>query len=221
MQLTWISEIGVNHHGNPEKMLRMISQSVDAGATLIKSQFYNPTKVLGRQHPDFAYATQCQFSKAQHETFAKYAYSIGGHYFVSVFDPRDVEWAAQFGYMKIASRMNQNQEFISRVNSTHLPTFMSVQPELTINKRYSKRFSLLWCVRKYPTSKEEILKYPYVGFGLSSHCPDPSATFEAWKAGARVFENHLAESRDEMGCDINSSITFDEYKVLIRACKRA
>lgn len=216
---TWLAELGINAHGNPEKMLRMINKSVEAGATYIKGQYYDPVKVLGRNHPDFAYATQCQFSKSQHETFAKYAKSLGGQYFVSVFDVKDVAWAGQFGVMKVASRMNQNQEFLSKVNALHLPTYMSVQPEITINKRYSKRFSLLWCVRQYPTDKAEILKYPYQGFGLSSHCPDPSATFEAYKAGARVFENHLVESTDELGCDVGSSINFSEYKKLIKECK--
>lgn len=219
MKPTFIAELGINHHGNPEKMMRMIAKSVDCGATYVKSQLYSPVKVLGRTHPDFQYATQCQFSKPQHETFAKYASSLGGHYFVSVFDVKDVEWASQFGVMKIASRMNQNQEFLAKVNNLHLPTYMSVQPQITVNKRYSKRFALLWCIRKYPSTKEEILQYPYKGFGLSSHCPDPYASVEAYKLGARVFENHICEAKDELGCDIPASIDFKDFTQLIKSCK--
>lgn len=219
MKNTFIAELGINAHGNPEKMLRMISKAVDSGATYIKGQFYEPVKVLGATHPELRYAIKCQFSKGQHETFAKYAESLGGRYFVSVFNPLDVKWASQFGVMKVASRMNKNQEFLAKVNATHLPTFMSVQPELSIKKAYNKRFSLLWCVREYPTSKEAILQYPYRGFGLSSHCPDPSASFEAYKAGCHVFENHICEAKDEVGCDIGSSIDFKEYAALIESCK--
>lgn len=214
----FIAELGINAHGNPEKMLRMILKAVNSGATLIKGQYYDPVKVLGRRHPEFAYATQCQFSQPQHETFAKYAESIGGKYFVSVFNIADVQWASQFGFMKVATRMNKRQDFIRAVEKTKLPVFMSVQPELCVKKEYSKRFNLLWCVAKYPTPKEEVLSYPYHGFGLSSHCPDPSASLEAWQKGARVLENHLCESKGELGCDIPASIDFEDYKALIKAC---
>ncbi len=219
MKPTFIAEIGINSHGNPEKHLRMIAKAIDAGATYVKGQFYEPKKVLGPTHPDLQYAIQCQFSQAQHETFAKYAQSLGGKYFVSVFNVKDVKWASQFGVMKVASRMNRNQEFLAHVNAAHLPTYMSVQPEISIKKSYNKRFALLWCVRKYPTSKEEVLAYPYHGFGLSSHCPDPEASIGAYQLGARVFENHLCEANDELGCDIGSSMHFNDYKMLIRACK--
>lgn len=215
----FIAELGINHHGKMEKAFRMIGKSIDAGATYVKGQFYAPVKVLGKEHPDLDYAKECYFTRGQHETLAKYADARGGKYFVSVFDCKDVRWAGQFGVMKVASRMNQNQEFLAKVNGLHLPTYMSVQPEITVNKRYSKRFSMLWCVREYPTAKETILQYPYNGFGLSSHCPDWTASLEAYKLGARVFENHLCEAKDEKGCDIGSSLDFAEYAALIKACK--
>lgn len=216
----WIAELGINAHGDATKMMRMISKSIDSGATLIKGQYYNPYTVLGIKHPELLYAIKCQFSKEYHEDFAKYAESLGGKYFVSVFNPKDVDWASQFGYMKIATRMNKKQEFIRLVDHTKLPVFMSVQPNLTIRKEYSKRFNLMWCVEgKYPSTKEDILSYPYEGFGLSSHCPDPAASLEAWQNGARVIENHLVESEDETGCDVSSSLDFSQYAALIKACK--
>jgi sialic acid synthase SpsE len=215
----WIAEIGINHHGNMDKAFRMIERAKDCGATFAKFQFYEPTKTLGRDNPALAYAKSCYLSKPQHETLKRHCDNVGINYLVSVFDIRDVQWAASLcKAMKIATRMNKRQDFIREVDKTKLPVFMSVQPELTIRREYQKRFSLMWCVSKYPTSKEEVLSYPYSGFGLSSHCPDPTATLEAYYKGARVFENHLAESRDELGCDIPSSITFDEYKKLINAC---
>lgn len=215
----WIGEIGINHHGNMDKAFRMIEKAKECGATFAKFQFYQPSEVLGSKHPAIAYANQCYFSQAQHETLKRRCEDVGIDYLVSVFNLRDVEWAAGLcKAMKIATRMNKRQDFIRAVANTKLPVFMSVQPELTIKKEYSKRFNLLWCVAQYPATKEDVMGYPYKGFGLSSHCPDPSATLDAWNNGARVIENHLCESRDEMGCDIPSSLTFDEYKILINAC---
>lgn len=217
--MIWLAEIGINHHGDFEKAKRMCSKAVDAGATLIKGQYYNPKKVLGLAHPDLQYAESCQFTKKQHEELYKYCSNLGIPYSVSVFCPQDVSWVDGFAaYHKIASRMNINAEFIYRVEGCKKPTYMSVQPELGV--RIPKRFKLLWCVRKYPSSKEDILGYPYKGFGLSSHCPDITATLEAIKQGAEVVEHHLCESKEEKGCDISSSINFEELKHLIESANR-
>jgi sialic acid synthase SpsE len=217
---TWIAEIGINHHGSMDKAFRMIDKAKASGATFAKFQFYNPAKVLGTKHEAFQYACQCYFSKDQHETLRKYCDKAGIAYLVSVFDIRDVEWASNLcSAMKIATRMNKRQDFIRAVERTKKPVYMSVSPELTIQKEYSKRFNLMWCIPgKYPSSKEEVLQYPYRDFGLSSHCPDWTASLEAYQLGCRVFENHLCEASDELGCDISSSLTFDDYKKLINAC---
>lgn len=215
----WLCEIGINHHGSIDKALRMIDKAKECGADYAKFQFYQPSEVLGTKHPAFAYANQCYFSRYQHEALKQHCDDIGIKYLVSVFNTRDVEWAAGLcKAMKVATRMNKRQDFLRAVERTKLPVFMSVQPELTIRKEYSARFNLLWCVPEYPTLKQKVMSFPYNGFGLSSHCPDPAASFEAYKLGCRVFENHLVEAKDELGCDVSSSITFDEYKVLIKQC---
>lgn len=215
----FLAEIGVNHHGSMDKAFRMIEKAKACGADYAKFQYYQPTKTLGADNPDLAYAKSCYLSQSQHETLKRYCDSVGISYLVSVFDIKDVAWAASLcTAMKIATRMNKRQDFIRAIDNTKLPVFMSVQPELTIRREYQKRFELLWCVPHYPTPKSEIVVYPYRGFGLSSHCPDPSASFEAWQKGARIIENHLCEDRNELGCDIPASITFEEYKKLINDC---
>ena len=219
-KITFLAEIGINHHGDFEKAKRMCSKAVDAGATYVKGQYYNPHKVLGPTHPELQYAIQCQFSRQQHEQLAQYCRTLGSHYGVSVFSPYDIGWLDGFSvFHKIASRMNQNAEFIQKIEKCKKITFISVQPEHGI--RIPDRFKMMWCIREYPSFKSDILDYPYNNnFGLSSHCPDPSATLEAIKIGARVVENHLVESRDEEGCDVSSSLTFEEYKKMIREAEK-
>lgn len=211
--MIFIAELGLNHHGNIDKAKRMADKCKALGATYIKFQFYNPWKVLGKEHPDLQYAVQCQFSRQQHEELRKY---IGDQYMVSVFDVGDIPWANTLCKAhKIASRMNKNQEFIAKIENTKKPVFMSIQP--TMSTRIPDRFNLLWCIREYPSFKKDILSYPYRGFGLSSHCPDWEASARAIELGARVVENHICESREELGCDISSSITIEEYKDLIES----
>lgn len=217
----FIAEIGINHHGNMEKAFRMIDSAKMCGADFVKFQYYNPAKVLGRKHPAYQYATQCFLSKEQHETLRVYCYSVGIHYLVSVFDVKDVHWANTLCTAhKIATRMNTNQEFIAAIAKTNKPVFMSVSPDIKVKKNYLEKFQLMWCIPgKYPSDIDEILAYPYEGFGLSSHCPDPRASLEAYYKGCRLFENHLCESKTELGCDISSSLDFNEYRALIKACR--
>ncbi len=218
---TFIAEIGINHHGNMEKAFRMIDSAKRCGADYAKFQYYDVAKVLGKKHPAYKYALQCFFTKQEHETLKTYCDSIGIDYLVSVFDVKDVAWAASLcTAMKIATRMNQNQEFIEAVAKTKLPVFMSVSPNIQVKKVYLGKFKLMWCIPgKYPSDIDEVLAYPYEGFGLSSHCPDPRASLEAYHKGCRLFENHVAESKTETGCDISSSLDFNEYKALIKACR--
>lgn len=218
---TWIAEIGINHQGSMDKAFRMIEKAKACGATYAKFQYYDPAKVLGINHPAFAYACQCYLSKHQHETLQQFCKQTGIPYLVSVFNINDISWADSLcSAHKIATRMNKRQDFIRAIERTKKPVFMSVSPELTVQKEFSKRFNLMWCIPgKYPSTKEEILQYPYGGFGLSSHCPDWTASHEAWKNGARVIENHLCEASDELGCDISSSLTFEDYAKLIRTCE--
>lgn len=220
---TFICEIGINHGGNMEKAFRMIDRAKYCGADYAKFQFYDPAKVLGKKHPAYKYALQCYFTKPQHEDLMRYCNMSGIEYLVSVFDVKDVAWADTLcNSHKIATRMNQNQSFIEAIAATGKPVFMSVSPDIQVKKEYLEKFKLMWCIPgKYPSTPEEILAYPYKGFGLSSHCPDPRASLEAYYQGCRLFENHVAESKNETGCDIGSSLDFNEYKALIKACAKS
>lgn len=214
MKPLFIAELGINHHGNLSKAFRMVKLAKDAGAHVAKFQHYSPMDVLGREHPALDYATQCQFSRNDHEKLAQYCREIGIEYCVSVFDIKDIAWAASLcKRMKVASRMNRNLEFLAYIDRTKLPVIMSIQPELPLRSTYRDRWYFMWCRQDYPSLKSDAVKGPFsYKYGLSSHCPDYSASVEAYTQGARIFENHVCESREESGCDISSSITFEEYK---------
>lgn len=214
-----ICEIGVNHLGHLDKALRMVHKAKEVGATAVKFQKYNPLKVLGKDHPALNDAHQLTWSELKELSIE--SHRIGLQFGISVFDINDIPIVTPLvDFQKIASRMNRNTEFIAKIEATKLPVYMSIQPD-TVDQRIPDRFKLLWCVREYPTLKAEILKYPYNFIGLSSHCPDWTATLEAVKLGALVIENHVKEDDNDMGCDIASSLNFKDYEKLLQCLSKS
>lgn len=214
MEPVFIAEIGLNHGGSLSKAFRMVYLAKLSGATVAKFQHYSPIDVLGIDHPALDYVVKCQFKRQDHERLAQYCNTIGIEYLVSVFDIKDIQWAASLcKRMKVASRKNQDLEFLSYIDKTKLPVIMSIQPEVPLRSYYRDRFYFMWCVRNYPATTTEVLNTNFsYKYGLSSHCPDFKASVEAYKLGARIFENHVKEFETEEGCDMASSITFDNYK---------
>jgi len=220
MKPLFIAEIGLNHQGYFSKAQRMIELAKEAGAHIAKFQMYNPMDILGKDHPALDYAIQCQFTKDEHEKLRVFCDKIGMEYLVSVFSPYDVAWADGLCKRhKVASRMNQNLEFMSYIDRCKKPVIMSIQPEFQLRSTYRDRWYFMWCVRNYPATYAEVLKAPFsYKYGLSSHCPDWNVIPDAYALGARIFESHVCESRKEEGCDISSSITFTELKRAVDAC---
>lgn len=211
-----IAEIGVNHFGSYEKALLMIHKAKLCGADAVKFQKYNPIKLLGKDSPYLKDAHQLSWEELTN--LSKETHKLGMLFGCSVFDVNDVPIVDRISdYHKIATRMAKRPDFIAAIDKCKKLTFMSIDPTLSI--RIPDRFKLLWCVAEYPTCKNQILSYPYTGFGLSSHCPDWTATFEACKKGARIIENHVCMSREDLGCDIPSSLTFEEYAKLLEALR--
>lgn len=219
MNPLFISELGLNHGGNLSKAFRMVELSKKAGAHIAKFQHYDALDVLGREHPALDYATSCQFTREEHEKLARHCESIGIEYLVSVFDVKDIPWADSLCKRhKVASRMNQNLEFLAHIDRCKKPVIMSIQYETTLRSTYRDRFYFMWCVRQYPAMYQEVMAPMFsYKYGLSSHCPDWNVIPDAFDKGARIFEAHVCESRKEVGCDIESSLTFSELERAINA----
>jgi N,N'-diacetyllegionaminate synthase len=217
MKPVFIAEIGINHGGSMSKAARMITMAKEAGADIAKFQFYSPIDVLGLDHPALDEAIECQFKRDEHERLKDHCDRLNIEYCVSIFDTRDILWADSLVKRhKIATRMNLNLEFLAHIERTKKPVIMSIQPETTLRSCYRDRFYFMWCPPGYPSDKKVTLTYPFsYKYGLSSHCSDYTASVEAAKKGARIFENHVKESDNDKGCDMSSSINFSDYAKMI------
>src|SRR5579871_2558737 len=169
MKPYFISEIGINHSGDFEKAKRMCEASVRAGASIIKSQYYDAEKVLGKDSPYYEEAKNSQLTKLQHEKLSEYCRSLGLGYAISVFDINDIRWASSFSpIIKIATRMNKDERFFEACLATNKPVYKSIQTYEQQNLIY--RVNYLWCVAKYPSTAQDILDFQFDDkHGLSSH----------------------------------------------------
>jgi N,N'-diacetyllegionaminate synthase len=188
-----IAEAGINHNGLLTDAYRLIDAAKDSGADVVKFQYYDPVKLLGKDSPYLGYATQCMFTRSEQEHLKRRCELAGIAYAISVFDKADVKWAAELSsFMKIASRMNTDAEFIQEVVKTGKPVIMSLQKETKHPVPVHIDLRFMWCVTKYPAQALDYMSFPYSDFyGISSHVPSTDISVYAARHGARVFENHL------------------------------
>lgn len=218
MKPFYIAEIGVNFGGSFEKAKRMVVRSAQAGASAVKFQKYDPKKVLGPTSPFLADAHQLSWEELKELSDIAHFYKM--QFGCSVFDLDDIPKVNNLvDFHKIASRMNKDEYFRTRLLQTGKKVIMSIQKDLLLPYWQHRNLTYMWCLTDYPTKPEQLKDFLYSDdFGLSSHCPDVQPTIDAIKKGARIIEHHVCESRDEKGCDIASSVTFEEFKRLTDEC---
>lgn len=216
MKVDIIAEIGINHGGDFDKAVAMIGAVSVSGVKIAKFQHYDALTLLGKDSPYLDYATKCQFTKAQHEELKQICDAVGLEYLVSVFDVADIPWADSLCKRhKVASRMNKDEAFINALMATGKEVIISVSSDK--HNPWYPQGRHMYCITKYPTSTQELDKLPCNEFlGLSSHCPSIQPSLKAVAQGANLIEHHVCFDRSDEGCDISSSITFDELAQLNR-----
>lgn len=213
MNVDIIAELGINHDGDFEKAVHMIDEVAATGVKIVKFQHYDPLTLLGPDSPYLDYASKCQFTKDQHWQLKQFCDKAGLEYLVSVFDIADIPWANSLCKRhKVASRMNQNPDFIKALRDTGKEVIMSVQIKPSF---FVEDLRHMYCITKYPTPKEELMSLPCnEDLGLSSHCPSIEPSLLAILQGADLIEHHVTFDRTDEGCDHGSSITFMELEML-------
>jgi len=222
-----VAEIGINHGGDESVARDMILAAKSSGADVAKFQWYRPLEVLGHDSPYLAEATKCQFSEETHARLKAFCDEIGIEWCCSIFHLDQVDIMERLGMRryKIASRSARNMPLLYEVARLRKPILLSTgMLELAEIPRILDILAgcdvtLMHCISKYPTRPNEarvervrVLRDRYgVPVGFSSHCPNPAPTVMAVSAyGACATENHVVFSREQPGCDVSSSITFDE-----------
>jgi N,N'-diacetyllegionaminate synthase len=222
-----IAEIGINHGGSLGAAKRMVQLAKDAGADMAKFQLYRPAVILGKSSPYFAEASNAQLKKADHVELKAFCESIGIEYGVSLFHVDHILWAEQIGLKryKVASRSITDMGLLNAINKTKKPVIISTGMAIARDVKKALQWTdecasqtLLYCVSAYPTllknmslSGAQFYEQFVPRVGISSHCPNIAPAIAAVARGASVVEHHVCFSRNDAGCDVPSSLTFEEF----------
>jgi len=235
---TVIGEIGINWFGDTDLAKEMIDFCKESEADIAKFQFYRPEELLGKDSPYLLDASRGALTKETVLEFKNYCDSKEIEFGLSVFHPDLVDFTEEMNLKryKIGSRCFTDRALLERVNETRKPVIASMgsASERNIYKsldylRDCPNITLLSCVCNYPTRIDSInlaqldmarniLKN--VGrkesVGFSSHCPKISPSLAAVARGASVIENHIVKYKSMKGCDVSSSLNFDEFKKMVK-----
>ena len=239
----FISEIGVNHLGNFDRMKNMIKLSYEAGADFIKFQTYNAetryNKKTNNKAADFIKLTSSwQLTDDENIESWKYAKSLGAKVFTSIYDVGEIKFAMDMGTIafKIAAFELVNLRLVNALAETKKPIIASVgmasEKEIDdfvkIMHKNNSKFILLHCISSYPLEKkfsflENIhkLKEKYnCPVGHSDHTTGTEIPSLAVVAGACIIEKHFTDNIKLRESDNFFSVTYDEVKEIKQNIKK-
>lgn len=239
-----VAEIGQAHDGSLGQALNYIIAAAEAGANAVKfqthfadeeSSVYDDFRV--RVFPQDAtrkqYWQRMEFSEAQWKLLAKTANDNGLVFLSSPFSVKAVEILSETNMpaWKIASGELLNYPMLDKILETQKPLLissgMSSWEELERLYQYTsgRQRVFFQCTTEYPSAPDNIglnnieifkRKFPDVIVGLSDHSGETYPSLSAYIMGARIFEVHIAWSKQMFGPDTAASLTLSQLKSLIR-----
>lgn len=231
-----IAEGGINHGGDLTMAIKMIEAAAQCKADIFKTQWYDPDKLLGVDSPYYNEAKKAQLTFKDHEELSRLSKDMGIEYCISIFDKTKIPSCEDLGMKryKIASRVASDLDFLEEIAKTKKPVIIStgmsdlkgIQDAIvTFGPGYP--LTLLYCVCSYPTKLDDIhlnildtLSDYATSVGFSSHCPLIGPTLAAVAKGAVVTENHVTFDKNQIGCDISSSIDFEEFNSMVKLIRQ-
>lgn len=239
----FISEIGVNHLGNFERMKNMIKLSYESGADFLKFQTYKAEtrydrKVNPKAEEFINLLSSWQLSDEENKEAWFYAKKLGARVFTSVYDIAEIQFAIDMGTVafKIAAFELVNLKLVEAVAETKLPiiasvgmsTFDEIDSFVRIMNKYNSKYILLHCVSSYPLEKKysyleniHILKNRYsCPVGHSDHTYGTEIPPLAIAAGASIIEKHFTDNIKLRLSDNFFSVTYEEVKEIKSSIKK-
>lgn len=235
-----IAEIGVNHMGSLEWILKMLPQIKESGADAVKFQLFTPDFYVSRSNLDrYKQVSGLALPK---EDFLKIK-MLGDSLNLPVFaTPVSHDWvefiAETCGVLKIASgdftfsptveaSLNTSAKVIISSGATsrdEVANFVMKAKNLRPGNKYLESIAILHCISSYPPPIEEsnlsaitdLKELTDLTVGFSSHFLEDSPMYAALAKGARIFEIHVTDDRTRQDIrDHALSRTPNELKLII------
>lgn len=240
-----IAEIGINHNGDLDTALRLISNAKFAGFNAVKFQkrtidiVYSAeelaqprTSTYGETNGDLKRGLE--FGVDEYKQIDQHCKSIDIDWFASPWDLQSVDFLEEFNVPahKVASACLTDADLLKKLRKTGKPIFLSTgmstleQIRKAVSLLDSGNLVLLHTVSTYPARDEmlnlsaiETLKreFPEVPIGYSGHEVGllPSVVAVA-KYGAVCIERHITLDRSMWGSDQAASIELEGMIRLVR-----
>ena len=239
-----IGEVAQAHDGSLGTAHAFIDAIADAGGSAVKFQTHiaaqestydEPWRVRFSRQDDtrFDYWKRMEFTEEQWMGLAQHAQERGLLFTSSPFSVAAVELLDRIGvaFWKVASGELGNPELLEAIWATKRPIVfssgMSTIAELEYVTAESRQrqipYSVLQCSSRYPCPPEMWGLMSVAGFrdrfrcpsGLSDHSGTIYAGLAAATLGAEIIEVHVAFHKKMFGPDVNSSVTVEEFEMLV------
>lgn len=242
-----IAEIGMNHNGSIENAFKLIDQSKDAGADIVKFQLRHmdqiySAKSIKENNSDLSTQytldnlKKFQLSNDDYKKIFNYCTQIDLDWICTPWDKKSVDLLEELNCpaYKIASADFTNIDLIDYVLKTKkdliLSTGMSTEDEIkmVINhlKESENNFAVLHCNSTYPTPFKDInLNYLNtfsklnVLFGYSGHERGIAVSIAAVAMGAKIIERHITLDRNMEGTDHAASLEVQEFTEMVKGIR--
>ena len=231
----FITEIGINHNGNPELARQLIDVAVRAGTDAVKFQKRALDQQYSREtleHLDsgdqelqylIPFLQQAELSDADFRRLADYTRAQGVEFLCTPWDEASVDFLLELevAAFKGASADLTNDFLLEHLAATGKPlllsTGMSTWPEIQhaveLLRAREVAFALLHCQSSYPAAFKDVelrclarLQTLGVPVGYSGHERGIAVSTAAVALGACVLERHLTLDRSLPGPDQSSSL---------------
>ena len=242
-----ISEIGMNHNGSIDNAKKLIDQSQNAGANIVKFQLRHMDEVyakdsISKNNADLStqytidLLTKFQLSKREYEELFSYCNDKGIDWICTPWDKKSVDTleSLQCPAYKISSADFTNTDLIGYVLKTNKPiilsTGMSSESEIDYIVDFLKQkkavFSLLHCNSTYPTPFKDIhlnalTRFEKLGipYGYSGHERGIAVSIGAVALGAQIIERHITLDRSMEGTDHAASLEYQEFSDMVKGIR--
>lgn len=233
-----VAEIGVNHLGDLQLAMDMVSAAHEAGAHLIKLQTYVAEKRYdpvrnpkGKQFIEML--TEWQLTKDEEIRLWEHANRIGAVTFTSPFDPGSADFAQELGSVafKLAAFEIVNLELVRAVAKHGKPVVFSrgmatdeeVDACIQTCQDFGAPVIVLHTVSSYPLQKKDSnlvmirhLRERYAWpVGHSDHTAGTTIPPLAVAAGANMIEKHFTITPKRRESDNFFSITPEELEEIV------
>jgi N,N'-diacetyllegionaminate synthase len=221
-----IAEAGVNHNGRIENAYRLIDAAKEAGADIVKFQFFDSKKLWGDDR-----IKHLELRFGDFEDIADYCKETGIEFCCTPFGVAELLMLVPLlKRVKVASGMTQRQPFMEAVRDTHLPVLLSTGMSTTDDIRrsltfldYPENVTIMQCTSSYPCRMEDVnlrvltdwyYTLNWKNIGLSDHTTSITVPIAAAALGVGVIEKHFTLDRNDEGPDHKASITPREFKAM-------